>query len=541
MLPPTIISAANATGPPAGDRDARFTAESEKHDGHRPHPLRLHRAGSGRRRPARAARPLVPKVGRESGGGGSSDGKAAARPGHPGERARPGARLLYFREVGVRARGPASRRDPLADDRVPRSPSKPQPSSPSTRPAAGSTSACSTACAGPPASITLAPAPTASTARLAGLVLFSTDPGRPAPSTTASSRAARWRASTWRCRWSQPRRPNASGGARAASSPAPAWFRMRRGLQRPRPTPRRPHRPRRPGSRLARRCFRLYPETGKKHQLLHPPGRPRASPVAHDRLYPNLSPESPDDFAHPLALLALPPHASSTPSPPPPAPSPPTATSPDRSCASSRRAGRPGSARAPRRSSRGATSCPPIHRGASRRRRGGSRRRPRLCSRPCRDDPHPGSPLPPPARRPRGGSEPPLQALRGPPRRRSGGGRRPLRQPPISTPRPRSSSPGRRPLDGARRRRAGRPPWPPPAPPPGWRSASAPPPPLLAHEADLGRELEEASRLARQSAGRHRSSRSSGSRPRRPAWARRAAAPAPRPNTPTWSSAPAWR
>jgi tRNA pseudouridine32 synthase / 23S rRNA pseudouridine746 synthase len=45
--------------------------------------------------------------------------------------------------------------------------------------------------------------------------------------------------------------------------------------------------------------FRLHPQTGKTHQL-----RLHLSGLAHDRLYPELQPESPDDFLNPLQLLA---------------------------------------------------------------------------------------------------------------------------------------------------------------------------------------------------------------------------------------------
>jgi tRNA pseudouridine32 synthase/23S rRNA pseudouridine746 synthase len=49
--------------------------------------------------------------------------------------------------------------------------------------------------------------------------------------------------------------------------------------------------------------LRLFPETGKKHQLrLHLSSV--GCPIIHDRLYPELMPESPPDFAHPLQLVA---------------------------------------------------------------------------------------------------------------------------------------------------------------------------------------------------------------------------------------------
>jgi tRNA pseudouridine32 synthase / 23S rRNA pseudouridine746 synthase len=49
--------------------------------------------------------------------------------------------------------------------------------------------------------------------------------------------------------------------------------------------------------------FQLQPQTGKTHQLrLHMSGL--GFGIANDRLYPHLQPESPDDFRHPLQLLA---------------------------------------------------------------------------------------------------------------------------------------------------------------------------------------------------------------------------------------------
>jgi tRNA pseudouridine32 synthase/23S rRNA pseudouridine746 synthase len=52
-----------------------------------------------------------------------------------------------------------------------------------------------------------------------------------------------------------------------------------------------------------RGLFRLRPETGKKHQLrIHMAGL--GFPIVGDRTYPELAPERPPDFDHPLELLA---------------------------------------------------------------------------------------------------------------------------------------------------------------------------------------------------------------------------------------------
>jgi tRNA pseudouridine32 synthase / 23S rRNA pseudouridine746 synthase len=52
-----------------------------------------------------------------------------------------------------------------------------------------------------------------------------------------------------------------------------------------------------------RALFRLWPETGRKHQLrLHLAGL--GFPIENDRLYPTLQAEGPDDFTRPLQLLA---------------------------------------------------------------------------------------------------------------------------------------------------------------------------------------------------------------------------------------------
>jgi tRNA pseudouridine32 synthase/23S rRNA pseudouridine746 synthase len=54
---------------------------------------------------------------------------------------------------------------------------------------------------------------------------------------------------------------------------------------------------------VGRARFRLYPITGKKHQLrLHLSGLGFA--IVHDRYYPTLLPELPDDFSRPLQLLS---------------------------------------------------------------------------------------------------------------------------------------------------------------------------------------------------------------------------------------------
>ncbi len=55
--------------------------------------------------------------------------------------------------------------------------------------------------------------------------------------------------------------------------------------------------------RGAHGLFRLEPRTGKQHQLrLHL--SLIGSQILHDRYYPDLQPKQPDDFAHPLQLLA---------------------------------------------------------------------------------------------------------------------------------------------------------------------------------------------------------------------------------------------
>jgi tRNA pseudouridine32 synthase/23S rRNA pseudouridine746 synthase len=49
--------------------------------------------------------------------------------------------------------------------------------------------------------------------------------------------------------------------------------------------------------------FEIRPETGRKHQIrLHMAAI--GHPILHDRFYPELLPEGPPDFAHPLQLLA---------------------------------------------------------------------------------------------------------------------------------------------------------------------------------------------------------------------------------------------
>lgn len=77
------------------------------------------------------------------------------------------------------------------------------------------------------------------------------------------------------------------------------WFRMRTVAGKPNARTR---------IDLDERCeglglFRLRPETGKKHQLrVHMSGL--GMPILHDRYYPDLEPERPDDFTRPLQLLA---------------------------------------------------------------------------------------------------------------------------------------------------------------------------------------------------------------------------------------------
>ena len=53
----------------------------------------------------------------------------------------------------------------------------------------------------------------------------------------------------------------------------------------------------------SRARFRLFPVTGKKHQLrIHLSGL--GFPIINDRYYPTLLPEMPDDFNRPLQLLS---------------------------------------------------------------------------------------------------------------------------------------------------------------------------------------------------------------------------------------------
>lgn len=57
------------------------------------------------------------------------------------------------------------------------------------------------------------------------------------------------------------------------------------------------------GEKEGRSLFSLSPLTGKTHQLrVHMSSL--GMPILHDRLYPELQPERPDDFAKPLQLLA---------------------------------------------------------------------------------------------------------------------------------------------------------------------------------------------------------------------------------------------
>jgi len=50
-------------------------------------------------------------------------------------------------------------------------------------------------------------------------------------------------------------------------------------------------------------CYALYPVTGRKHQLrVHMAAL--GVPICHDPWYPQLDAPSPDDYAHPLRLLA---------------------------------------------------------------------------------------------------------------------------------------------------------------------------------------------------------------------------------------------
>jgi tRNA pseudouridine32 synthase / 23S rRNA pseudouridine746 synthase len=56
--------------------------------------------------------------------------------------------------------------------------------------------------------------------------------------------------------------------------------------------------------RQGRGLFRLHPETGKRHQLRLHLAR-LGYPIVGERYYPDLTPEAPPDFDHPLQLLAL--------------------------------------------------------------------------------------------------------------------------------------------------------------------------------------------------------------------------------------------
>jgi tRNA pseudouridine32 synthase / 23S rRNA pseudouridine746 synthase len=239
-----------------------------------------------------------PKVGREVWQRRIEDGKvrwAEGRPVTPGERARPGARLHYFREVAAEPAVPFREEILFADDRLLVADKPPfLPVHPAgrwvnecllhrLRRATGWTD--------------LAPLHRLDR-ETAGLVLFSTDPAsRPlyhrlfergevereylAAALTAAPPPER--------EWKRESRL-------VAGTP---WFRMREA-----PGP--------PNARThivlddwhdGRARFRLHPETGKKHQLrIHLAAL--GFPIAGDRLYPELAPEAPDDFDRPLALLA---------------------------------------------------------------------------------------------------------------------------------------------------------------------------------------------------------------------------------------------
>ena len=239
-----------------------------------------------------------PKVGREVWQRRIDDGKLRweeGRPVSPGERARPGARLLYFREVAAEPEIPFAEEILFADDRLlvaDKPPFLP------VHPAGRWVNECLLHRLRRATGLTdLAPLHRLDR-ETAGVVLFSTDPtSRPlyhrlfergevareylAVSLTAAPPAER--------EWLRESRL-------VAGTP---WFRMRE-------VPGPPNARTRivlEDHRDARARFRLYPETGKKHQLrLHMAAL--GFPIGGDRLYPTLSPESPDDFAHPLALLA---------------------------------------------------------------------------------------------------------------------------------------------------------------------------------------------------------------------------------------------
>lgn len=77
------------------------------------------------------------------------------------------------------------------------------------------------------------------------------------------------------------------------------WFRMRVAPGKPNASTRIELEERRAGLGL----FRLWPETGKKHQLrLHM--AELGLPILNDRYYPELEPQTPDDFTRPLQLVA---------------------------------------------------------------------------------------------------------------------------------------------------------------------------------------------------------------------------------------------
>jgi tRNA pseudouridine32 synthase / 23S rRNA pseudouridine746 synthase len=239
-----------------------------------------------------------PKVGRDVWRRRIEDGKVRWAQGdrvHPGERARPGARLLYFREVDSEPAVPFAEEILYHDDRIlvaDKPPFLP------VHPAGRWVDECLLHRLRRRTGLDqLAPLHRLDR-ETAGLVLFSTDPAtRP----LYHRLFARGEVEREYLAMSRTPTPPAEGEWRRESRlvAGTPWFRMR---EAPGP-PNARTRIVLDGHRDGRARFRLYPETGKKHQLrIHLAAL--GFPVAHDRLYPDLSPDSPDDFAHPLALLA---------------------------------------------------------------------------------------------------------------------------------------------------------------------------------------------------------------------------------------------
>jgi tRNA pseudouridine32 synthase/23S rRNA pseudouridine746 synthase len=239
-----------------------------------------------------------PRVGREIWQRRIAEGKVCWEGGpavRPGDRCRPGARVLYFREVAAEPSIPFREEVVFADDRLlvaDKPPFLP------VHPAGRWVQECllnrlrrTTGIAG------LAPLHRLDRAT-SGLVMFSTDPAtRPAYHRLFERgevertylAAARVESAPERREWRRESRV----------VPGSPWFRMREESGPPNARTRVVLE----SVEAGRARFRLYPETGKKHQLrLHMVAL--GFPLDGDRLYPELAPESADDLTRPLALLA---------------------------------------------------------------------------------------------------------------------------------------------------------------------------------------------------------------------------------------------